>query len=135
MSGVSVRPAAPFDGGAMATLLNAIIAEGGTTALTEPVSGNMLRDWMRAPEAAWHVAEVGGDVAGFQWVAPHVGDPAGCEIATFVARGRHGLGIGSALWDATRAAARARGWSFVEAVIRALDEGDGSGSRKRKGTP
>ncbi|UWQ21608.1 GNAT family N-acetyltransferase [Jannaschia sp. W003] len=120
---VAVRRAAPFDAGAMAALLNAIIAEGGTTALTEPVTGDALRARMRDPEAAWHVAEVAGDVAGFQWIAPHAADPEACEIATFVARGRHGLGIGSALWEATRAEARARGWRVVEAVIRADNDG------------
>ena len=123
MSAIAVRPGRPFDAGAMALLLNAIIARGGTTALAEPVTGDGLRAWMEAGDV-WHVAEEAGEVIGFQWLGPHPdlpGDTA--DVATFVAEGRHGIGAGSALWEATRAAARARGWRYAVAVIRADNAG------------
>ncbi|CTQ32452.1 GNAT family N-acetyltransferase [Jannaschia rubra] len=123
MTRIHVRPGRPFDAGAMAALLNAIIARGGSTAFTTPVTGDVLRDWMAAGDA-WHVAEQDGDVIGFQWVGPHADLPADtCDIATFVALDRHGLGVGSALFDASRRAARDRGYRFIVAVIRADNAG------------
>ena len=113
--------------GGMADLLNAVIAEGGTTAITTPVTRDDLGAWMdSAPgRSAWHVAESdGGQVLGFQWIEPHADLPADtCDIATFVAIGRQGLGIGSALFGRTEAAARALGYGFIAAVIRADNAG------------
>lgn len=120
---VLVRAGQPFDAGAMATMLNAIIARGGTTALTSPVTGDGLRDWM-AQGDVWHVAECAGEVIGFQWLGAHPDlAPDTADVATFVAVGRHGTGAGSALWEATRRAARERGWRFAVAVIRADNAG------------
>lgn len=120
---VVVRPGQPFDAGAMAALLNDIIVQGGTTAFTEPVTGDGLREWMAAGDV-WHVAETEGEVIGFQWLGPHSDLPKDtADVATFVAPGRHGIGTGSALWEATRDAARMRGWRYVVAVIRADNEG------------
>lgn len=122
MSRTTVRPGQPFDAGAMATLLNDIIARGDSTAFTDPVTGHSLREWMAAGDV-WHVAEAEGEVIGFQWLGPHPDLPEDtADVATFVAPGRHGIGTGSALWEATREAARARGWRFVVAVIRADNE-------------
>lgn len=123
MTPVAVRPGRAFDAGAMAALLNDIIARGGTTAMTAPVTGDWIRDWMAAGDV-WHVVEADGAVIGFQWLGAHPdlpGDTA--DVATFVTPSRHGLGAGSALWEATRAAARLRGWRFVVAVIRADNAG------------
>jgi ribosomal protein S18 acetylase RimI-like enzyme len=119
---VHVRKAAPFDTGAMAALLNAIIAEGSTTAITEPATAEGLRDYMTQPGMLWHVAEVGGDVVGFQWIEAHEAQGR-CEIATFVDARRHGLGIGSALFKVTQAAARKAGHAWINAEIRADNEG------------
>ncbi|MDA0961370.1 MAG: GNAT family N-acetyltransferase [Proteobacteria bacterium] len=108
--------------GGMADLLNAVIAKGGTTAFVEAVTRDDLASWMeRAPErSAWHVAEDdAGRVKGFQWIAPHDGLPDDtCDIATFVAPDTQGLGVGSALFPATRDAARDLGYAFIAAVIR-----------------
>lgn len=41
---INVRPAIALDAPSMAALLNAIIEEGGTTALTTKVSGDDLAD-------------------------------------------------------------------------------------------
>ena len=45
---ITTRPAIHLDAGSMARLLNAIIDQGGTTALTRPVTGQDIKDWMAA---------------------------------------------------------------------------------------
>ena len=111
----------------MADILSDIIAKGGTTALTTEVTGEDLVSWMtRAPDrAAWHVAEDdAGHVMGFQWIEPADYIPAeAAEIATFARIGHTGLGIGSRLFEATRAAAAALGYRWINANIRADNEG------------
>ena len=111
----------------MASLLNAIIVEGGTTALSREVTGDDLVEWMASdPErSAWHVAVDGlEDVVGFQWVEPKQKLPSvACDIATFVRIGQTGLGIGSALFSATQKAAKALGFVWINATIRADNEG------------
>jgi ribosomal protein S18 acetylase RimI-like enzyme len=60
---------------------------------------------------------------GFQWIAPNDGlPPEAVDIATFAKPGRQGLGIGSRLFDATRAAAKALGYRWINANIRAENE-------------
>lgn len=119
-----IRRAARYDTRAMARLLNEIIAAGGTTAKTEPITPDEIARMARAPDAAWHVAEAGGSIVGFQWIEPHAALPPGaCDIATFVQRGRTGLGIGSALFTATAAAARGLGYGWINATIRTDNAG------------
>jgi len=106
----------------MADILNEIIEIGGTTALVETVSAEVLQDWMKAdPRSLWHVAEDdGGDIQGFQWVDPHPKlGPKVAQIATFARIGKTGLGIGSALFRATVAACQAAGYDWINAEIRA----------------
>nr|WP_050900896.1 GNAT family N-acetyltransferase [Oceanicola sp. S124] len=106
----------------MAELLNEVISIGGTTAMTRPVTGAELAEWLQAdPRAIWHVAEdENGGILGFQYVEPH-GDlgPEVAQIATFARVGRTGLGIGSQLFLATKEAARAGGYAWINAEIRA----------------
>ncbi|MEP2892145.1 N-acetyltransferase family protein [Tateyamaria sp.] len=125
---INVRPAIALDASSMARLLNEIIAEGGTTAIAKPVTGTDLSDWMASNDgqAAWHVAvNTGEDVVGFQWIAPGTDYlPAeAAEIATFVQVGQTGLGIGSKLFNATRNAAKVIGYKWINANIRADNEG------------
>lgn len=124
---IRVRPATPFDAEPMARLLNAIIDQGGATAITAHVPAGDLADWMAANDgrAAWHVAVSDNEeVVGFQWIeAADYLPPEAAEIATFVRIGQTGLGIGSRLFDATRSAARAMGYSWINANIRADNEG------------
>jgi L-amino acid N-acyltransferase YncA len=125
--GISVRKATPLDARPIAELLNSIIAEGDTTALTRPVTSEDIGAWMdNAPDrAAWHVAVLeDGEVVGFQWIEPadYLPDDA-AEIATFVKIGQTGLGIGSALFRATSTAARQLGYRWINANIRADNEG------------
>lgn len=121
-----VRPAGRLDCRAMAELLNQIITRGGTTALTTPVTGDELSGWMTGSDAAaWHVAETeAGELLGFQWIAPNPNlPPEACDIATFVQVGQTGLGIGSRLFEATRKAAKAHGYAWINATIRADNTG------------
>ena len=122
-----IRRAGALDCGAMCDLLNEIISIGGTTALTSPLSRDDLQNWMaqNATRSAWHLAEDStGEVLGFQWIAPHPDLPAeACDIATFVRIGRTGLGTGSALFEATKSAAHALGYDWINASIRADNAG------------
>jgi L-amino acid N-acyltransferase YncA len=124
---ITVRKPLGLDTDDMARLLNEIIATGGTTALTRPVTGADITEWMtHAPDRnAWHVAvDASEKVVGFQWVEPAEYLPVeAAEIATFVQIGQTGLGIGSALFDATRKAAKAVGYRWINANIRADNEG------------
>lgn len=123
---ISTRRAGPLDARPMAELLNEIIEIGGTTAIIDPVTRAALQSWMEAdPRSIWHVAEdASGHLMGFQWIEPHRdhGETVG-QIATFARVGKTGLGIGSKLFDATKAAARAAGYAWINAEIRADNEG------------
>lgn len=124
---ITVLRAGTLHCGQMSDLLNEIILIGGTTALSTPVSSSDLQSWMsRAPsKSAWHVAEEDtGEVVGFQWIEPADYLPVdAAEIATFAKVGKTGLGIGSRLFTATSAAARQLGYSWINANIRADNEG------------
>ncbi|MEO9514967.1 MAG: GNAT family N-acetyltransferase [Paracoccaceae bacterium] len=124
---ITTRPAIQLDAGSMARLLNAIITQGGTTALTRPVTGEDIKDWMAADpsRSAWHVAvNEKEDVVGFQWIEPAAHLPVeAVDIATFVQIGQTGLGIGSKLFEATRKAAKALGYVWINANIRSDNEG------------
>lgn len=124
---IPVRKAMALDAGSMAKLLNSIIEKGGTTALTRPVTATDIREWMAvdADKSAWHVAlDDREQVVGFQWISPHEKlPPQAADIATFVELGRSGLGIGSALFSATQKAGRALGYVWINATIRADNEG------------
>jgi L-amino acid N-acyltransferase YncA len=124
---VIVRKPIILDAKPMAALLNQIIEAGGTTALTRPVTGKDMIEWMNedAGKSAWHVAiDQNEVVVGFQWVSPKQGLPAhACDIATFVEIGRSGLGIGSALFKATTKAAKKLGYRWINANIRDDNEG------------
>ena len=124
---IHVRPAHVLDARDMAAILSEIIAIGGTTAITGTITGDDIADWMRAhPGAsAWHVAETeAGEILGFQWIEPADYLPPGAaDISTFARRGRQGLGIGSKLFEATKAAARRLGYDWINANIRADNHG------------
>ncbi len=124
---ITVRRAGPLDARPMAELLNEIIAEGGTTALTKPVSAQDLRDWMESEshQSAWHIAEdEEGDVLGFQLIKPEAYLPdEAVDIATFAKVGRVKMGIGSKLFEKTQEAARQLGYRWINANIRADNSG------------
>lgn len=125
MSKLHIRRAGPLDCGALAELLNEIIAQGGTTAMVDPVNSGQLVEWMGHQNAVWHLAENSdGLVLGFQYIEPHKNIPSdSTDIATFARVGQTGLGIGSALFKATCAAAKSMGYATIDAVIRADNAG------------
>ena len=124
---ITVRPPIALDTADMARLLNEIIAEGGTTALVRPVTARDIADRMASnlQNSAWQVAlDADEKVVGFQWIAPNETlPPEAADIATFVQIGQTGLGIGSALFAATRKAAKQLGYTWINANIRADNEG------------
>ena len=124
---ITARPPITLDTPDMARLLNEIIGAGGTTAMTRPVTGDDLVEWIAFDPAhsAWHVAVDSAErIVGFQWIEPaKYLPPEAAEIATFVQMGQTGLGIGSALFDATRKAAKMLGYGWINANIRADNEG------------
>jgi len=123
---IHIRRAGPLDPRAMAELLNEIIALGGTTAITSPVTAAGLAHHMETvPRNAWHVAEADdGTLLGFQWVEQIDSlPPEAASIATFARVGRTGLGIGSALFEATKETAKDLGYRWISADIRADNTG------------
>ena len=123
---ITVRRAGTLDANPMADLLNAIIRKGGTTAFTKEITGETLKSWFaKSPDrAVWHIAEDDhGMIMGFQSIEPKDGlGPDACDIATFVRIGSTGLGIGSKLFEQTTKAARALGYTWINATIRADNE-------------
>lgn len=126
-----VRRVSSFDARTMAELLNEIIVQGGTTAMSKALSRSEMSDWIDSNKAqsAWHLAESdeeknGGELLGFQKIGPYEGLPQqACSIATFAKLGKTQLGIGSALFKATREAAVTLGYHWINATIRNYNEG------------
>lgn len=123
---LTIRPPVAFDTGPMARLLSAIIRAGGTTARTKGVSAADMAAMIAADadRSAWYVAEIDGEIVGFQHISPWPGlPPEACDIATFVQHGKQQLGIGSALFEQTAKAARQLGYSWICACIRTDNAG------------
>lgn len=124
---IHIRPAGSLDASAMATLLNEIIAQGGTTAHTTVRSKQDMLDAMSAcPErSSWLVAEDdAGDLLGFQLIEPYPPlPPEACDIGTFARLGLARSGIGSALFAETLKAAYRLGYDWINATIRADNTG------------
>jgi L-amino acid N-acyltransferase YncA len=126
---LSIRPARAADAQPMCDLLNPIIAEGATTAHRTPFDPeHMIAHYIAPARGASCVTAWDGDrLMGFQaleWPDPDWKDwgsvPADWGlIASFVAEGAQGRGIGQALFAATRAVARDAGMVAIDATIRA----------------
>jgi GNAT superfamily N-acetyltransferase len=127
VSAVTIRRAGPADARDIADMLSRVLASADTSAIRGPVEAGTIRGWMAAAPARsnWLVAEdATGAVLGLQWIEPHAGLPdAAANIATFVLPGRQQLGIGSALFTATERAGRDLGYVWINATIRADNEG------------
>lgn len=120
-----IRKAGPLDARAMAELLNEIIAIGGTTAYVHDKTAQDFILGMQAAGSAWVLAENdAAKVLGFQWIEPHPDLPEDvADIASFVRVGGTGLGVGSALFEATRQTAKTMGYRAIDAIIRADNTG------------
>jgi GNAT superfamily N-acetyltransferase len=127
VTGVTLRQAGPADARGIAEMLSQVLAASDTSAIQGPVDTATIRAWMAAApdRSRWTVAEdAGGDILGLQWIEPHANLPSeAADIATFVVPGRQQLGIGSALFGATEAVARAMGYAWINATIRADNPG------------
>ena len=124
---LGVRDATEEDAGAITQILNPIVAAGCFTVIDRPFSVAEERDFIRGFPARgiFHVAvhEVDDTIVGFQTVEPfasytsvldHVG-----TIGTYVELGLRGRGIAGALFRATFAAARRKGYGKLFTFVRA----------------
>lgn len=115
---MEIRDATPADASAMAELLNAIIAIGGTTAHQEPTTpAKVILHCIAGPDVRTSVVAVeGGEVIGWQAIEKWQGQ---MHIGSFVRPGIQARGVGSALFALTLARARALGIPEIIASIRA----------------
>jgi L-amino acid N-acyltransferase YncA len=113
-----VRVAQISDAEAMAGVINAVIAAGGTTAHQSPKSTDRVQaDYISGPDVLCSfVAAEEGRIIGWQSVGLWLGE---ADIGTFVQPGLQARGLGTALFEQTRAALVAQGVRRVMAVIRA----------------
>jgi L-amino acid N-acyltransferase YncA len=113
-----IRAATPADAAAMAAILNAIIAIGGTTAHEDPkTDAKVLHDYITGPDVlACSVAEQDTKVIGWQSAGWYHGHP---DIGTFVQPGIQAKGIGAQLFALTCTTLRAKGITYILATIRA----------------
>lgn len=123
---ITIRPVCAEDAPALAGLLNAIIARGGTTAFETPFTADGLnRSYLTGPTVhCCFVAEADGQLLGFQTVGtqPFLPKQVG-DIATFTRLGGSQGGVGTALFTATKARARELGLAAINATIRADNVG------------
>ena len=119
---LTIRIADANDTEAMRTLLNEIIRVGGTTAITNELSCDEMREWFIAGKAfvsCFVALDSGGKIIGFQSLSTYCTLPSRwVDIATFTSRARHKSGVGSALFLRTRGAASRFGFAAINASIR-----------------
>lgn len=125
-----VRPALRPDAPAMAELINAIIAIGGTTAYEDPFdAARMIAEYIDPPRfVSCVVAEEDGRLLGFQGTTRSydASDPFPDDwaiIGTFTRVGLTGRGVGAAMFAGTVEIARAAGIRTIDATIRADNTG------------
>ena len=124
---LAIRAASADDVEGMRTLLNEIIRVGGTTAITDELSPDEMREWFISGEAVvscFVAIDSDGSIAGFQSLSFYGSLPAGwVDIATFASRSRHKSGVGSALFARSREAALKLGLTAINATIRVVNVG------------
>lgn len=113
-----IREATAADAGAMAGLLNRIIAIGGTTAHETPMAAEMIRlGYIEGRDClSCVVAEAAGRVVGWQAVGWDCDE---AHIGTFVDPDLQANGTGGALFALTRTLCLAKGVTDIFASIRA----------------
>lgn len=113
-----IRSAAPEDDEAIAAVLNAVIAVGGTTAHEVPKSPAKVRsEYIDGPDVLSSVvAEAGARVVGWQSVKHWQGD---AHIGSFVHPGLQAKGAGVRMFALTCQILRAKGVREIVASIRA----------------
>ncbi len=113
-----VRNSTADDAAGMTLVLNAVIADGGTTAHETPMTEAEVQDhYIDGPDVLSSVvAEVGGKILGWQSVGWWHDDP---HIGTFVQPGLQAKGTGGSLFAVTLASLRNRDLDRIIAWIRA----------------
>ena len=126
---LTTRRATSADAEAMASLINEIIAIGGTTAIETPFTrASMDHEFVSGPHVmSCIVAEENDELLGFQVLLGSTEEepmPEGWgSIGTYARVGQTRGGIGSALFAETKKAARAAGLHTIDATIRADNAG------------
>jgi len=125
---IEIREVAREDAAELAGLLNALIAQGGTTALEVAFTPERLAEtYLDGPSVHCCMVAVDretGRLEGFQTLVRHPGLPDHIgDIGTFVRIDGKQLGVGSALFAATRKRAGALGLAVINATIRADNHG------------
>lgn len=123
-----VRDVRPGDAAELAELLNAIIAQGGTTALEYPYDpAQLAQAYLTGPDVHCCVVAVDdetGRLEGFQTLGRQSRLPVDVgDIGTFARVGGKQRGVGTALFAATVDRARQRGLAQINATIRADNAG------------
>ena len=129
MSDLVIRPVTSDDAADLTELINAIIARGGTTAFVEPFTPQSLSEqYLIGPHMLSAVVAVDTETCraeGFQ-ILGDFGTPLPAkwgDIGTYVRVEGVQRGIGSQLFKATCANARALGLAGINATIRGDNEG------------
>jgi L-amino acid N-acyltransferase YncA len=136
-SDLGIRPVTLADANELATLLNEIIARGGTTALEDPFEPSALANTMlTGPDVicCFVASECSnGKLIGFQTLERSNLLPRNTgDIGTFARVGLTQMGVGSALFNVVRSEARKSGLTAINATIRA-DNGGGLAFYHRMG--
>jgi L-amino acid N-acyltransferase YncA len=128
---VTVRPVrrdSLDDAAGVAAVLNSVIAEGRYTALAGHFTPEAELAFLQTlgPRSGLFIAEVAGQIAGFQVIEPfvtytptmdHV-----CHLGTYVRAGFRGQGLGRRLAEVTLAFARAQGYEKAVVYVMAGNE-------------
>lgn len=133
---LTIRRATPDDVAELTTLINRIIAQGGTTAHETPFTeARFSSHYINNPKGlSCHVAvDAAGRLIGFQVLgrSDHF-PPDWAEVGSFVDPDVQRSGAGAALFAATLAIARERGVVSIDATIRA-DNAPGLGYYSKRG--
>lgn len=126
MAQLIIRMATADDAKELCELINEIIEAGGTTALEDPFTPDLLADWFITGEFSivCHVAQTGSGLAGFQFLSRYGDLPKGwADIGTFARMNPKIAGVGTALFRATLAVAEERNIEVINATIRADNTG------------
>ncbi len=130
---ITVRPARLSDAEGMMAVINPIIELGGSTAHRTLFDVERMQNHYIAPPLiiACTIAQEGNEIIGYQsvlfpdpdWDGPDKLPEGWAIIASFVALGQHGKGVGQRLFSLTVDAVRAAGVGNIDATIRQENTG------------
>jgi L-amino acid N-acyltransferase YncA len=125
---VLIRQATPRDAPQVASVLNAVIAEGALTLFDAPFSVDDERAFISSlgPRSALHVAEVNGVIAGVQSIDLFSGVAASiahvATMGTWIRSDARGMGIGRQLAERSFVFAASHGYTKVVVQVLARNE-------------